>query len=486
MRKIEIMEDKLDILFKETFNDTVVSRVRLVPAGSGRKYYRISGRTHVAIGVESSLVDENRAFFAIDGQLRSKGLPVPKIIAVSDDQRHYILQDLGDTSLFDIIKNDCKSGYFRKETMELLIKVIALLPDIQYSCVENFDFSLCYPSPFFNRRTVFWDLNYFKYSFLKTSGLEFNEELLENDFESLASVLLSEPENNSITFMYRDFQSRNVMVLEGQPWFIDFQGGRRGPVEYDLASFLWQARTSYPDRIKNLLIDEYLDSLKKYRQVDADFFRTRLARFAVFRLIQVLGAYGFRGFFERKQQFISKVPQALAMLNKLLSEQVTEFSYLSGLIVQLLECPSFMPLQRSDEGGLTVRVGSFSYRKGIPIDPTGHGGGFVFDCRILENPGLFEEYKQLNGTDAPVISFFREKGETDKFLHSVYGLVVPAIEKYLSRGLSSLMVSFGCTGGQHRSVYCAELLVGYLRDVFNDRIDVKLSHRELEEMKNNL
>ncbi len=480
------MDNNLETLFRETFNENVISKVRLAPAGSSRKYYRIRGNTQVVVGVDSLSIEENRAFFAIGEQLKRKGIPVPEIIAKSENQSSYLLQDLGDTSLFDIIRNDCESGNFQKDSVELLEKVIALLPDIQYSFVDDFDFSICYPSEFFSRRSIFWDLNYFKYSFLKTSGIEFNEELLENDFEALASVLLSDQEDNrSINdnvFMYRDFQSRNIMILEGQPWFIDFQGGRRGPVEYDLASFIWQARTLYPDYIRERLINVYINSLKKYREVDIDHFRTRLARFSLFRLIQVLGAYGFRGKIEQKQQFLSKIPEALLILKNLFLVEVSEFKYLSSLINQLSELPQYSLKDNKicDNEKLTLRVWSFSYRKGIPLDSTANGGGFVFDCRALENPGLFEEYKQLNGRDEPVIRFFSEREEGAKFLHHVYKIVVSAVEKYLDRGYSNLMVSFGCTGGQHRSVYCAESLVAYLTELFNDRINVILSHRELK------
>ena len=451
---------------------------RLTAAGSNRVYYRFAladGRT--VVGVEGTNPDENRAFLTIGRHLRKAGLPVPQILAVSDCGMYYLLQDLGDESLFGLMESAREGGQYSPEQTALLEKVMRLLPDIQFRGGKGMDYSVCFPCQSFDRRSIFWDLNYFKYSFLKATGLEFHEARLEDDFERLASVLLADAPYD--TFMYRDFQARNVMVKDSEPWFIDFQGGRRGPVEYDVASFLWQARAAYPSALRNHLIDVYVESLGRYRKVDAAAFRKGLMHFVLFRTLQVLGAYGFRGYFERKQHFIESIPAAIGNLRDLLDAGVgsTEYPYLNEVLRGLVELPQFAPVKAADK--LTIRVMSFSYRKGgIPEDPSGNGGGFVFDCRAMHNPGKYEQYKKITGADAPVIEFLESQGEVQKYLDHVYGLVDPAVGRYLERGFSNLMVAFGCTGGQHRSLYCANHLAAHLKDKFGDRIRIVLEHRE--------
>lgn len=455
------------------------STVRLTAAGSNRVYYRYvlpSGGT--VVGVEGTNRDENTAFLSIGRHMRSAGLPVPGILAVSDSGMCYLLEDLGDDSLFGLLESARKSGTYSAEQTLLLDKVMSLLPDLQFKGGDGLDYSVCFPCESFDRRSIFWDLNYFKYSFLKATGLEFHEARLEDDFERLTSVLLADAPYD--TFMYRDFQARNVMVREGEPWFIDFQGGRRGPVEYDVASFLWQARAAYPTELREHLIDTYIGSLGRYRKVDAAAFRKGLMHFVMFRTLQVLGAYGFRGYFERKQHFIESIPGAIRNLKDLLDAGVgsIEYPYLVEVLRGLVSLPQFAPAQPAD-GKLTVRVMSFSYRKGgVPEDPSGNGGGFVFDCRAMQNPGRYEQYKKITGADAPVIEFLESRGEVQKYLENVYGLVDPAVSNYVERGFSNLMVAFGCTGGQHRSLYCANHLAAHLKDKFGDRIRIVLEHRE--------
>ena len=456
------------------------SVIRLTAAGSNRVYYRFclsDGRT--VVGVEGTNPDENRAFMTIGRHLRSVGLPVPEILAVSDSGMCYLLQDLGDESLFGQMESARESGSYDAGQVALLEKVMRLLPDLQFRGGDGMDYSVCFPCESFDRRSIFWDLNYFKYSFLKATGLEFHEAKLEDDFERLASVLLADAPYN--TFMYRDFQARNVMVLEGEPWFIDFQGGRCGPVEYDVASFLWQARAAYPAQLREHLIDEYIDSLGRYRKVDGKEFRRGLMHFVLFRTLQVLGAYGFRGYFERKQHFIQSIPAAICNLRELLDAGVGErdYPYLYGVLRALVELPQFTVAAVPADGKLTVRVMSFSYRKGgIPEDGSGNGGGFVFDCRAMHNPGRYEQYKGITGADAPVIEFLEAQGEVQRYLEHVYGLVDPAVERYVERGFLNLMVAFGCTGGQHRSLYCANHLAGHLKEKFGDKIHIVLEHRE--------
>ena len=456
------------------------SVIRLTAAGSNRVYYRFclsDGRT--VVGVEGTNPDENKAFMTIGRHLSSVGLPVPEILAVSDSGMCYLLQDLGDESLFGQMESARESGSYDAGQVALLEKVMRLLPDLQFKGGDGMDYSVCFPCEAFDRRSIFWDLNYFKYSFLKATGLEFHEARLEDDFERLADVLLADAPYN--TFMYRDFQARNVMVRDSEPWFIDFQGGRRGPVEYDVASFLWQARAAYPAQLREHLIDVYIDSFGRYRKVDGKEFRHGLMHFVLFRTLQVLGAYGFRGYFERKQHFIQSIPAAIVNLRELLDAGVGErdYPYLYGVLRALVELPQFTVAAVPADGKLTVRVMSFSYRKGgIPEDGSGNGGGFVFDCRAMHNPGRYEQYKGITGADAPVIEFLEAQGEVQPYLEHVYGLVDPAVERYVERGFLNLMVAFGCTGGQHRSLYCANHLAGHLKEKFGDKIHIVLEHRE--------
>lgn len=333
------------------------------------------------------------------------------------------------------------------------------------------DFSYCYPLAEFNRRSILWDLNYFKYCFLKTTGLEFQENLLEDDFEHMADAL---PQIQPQVFMYRDFQSRNVMLREGKPYFIDFQGGRKGPFYYDVASFLWQAKANYPDSLRQELIDEYLDALQPYHTIGKEQFLATLRHFVLFRTLQVLGAYGFRGYFEKKAHFIQSVPYAIENLRQLLETDFPEYPYLCLVLRKLTELPQFASVRNRRK--LTVRVMSFSYKKGIPEDPSGNGGGYVFDCRAVHNPGKYEQYKQLTGRDKPVIDFLEQDGEILRFLEHVDALVDAHVQRFLERGFTNLSICFGCTGGQHRSVYSAEHVARHLNEKFGVRI--QLIHRE--------
>lgn len=443
----------------------------LTPAGSNRRYFRLCADDLSVIGVVGTSQRENEAFFAIATQLCAKGLPVPEVYAISEDRQCYLQQDLGDVSLFDLLMEAQKRGQYDEPTIELLRQVMRLLPDVQWLGAQGFDFSQCYPSAELNRRGIQWDLHYFKYCFLKAAGLEFEEERLEDDFDRMAEILLADA---SDTFMYRDFQSRNVMIRDGRPWLIDFQGGRRGPVEYDLVSFLWQARARFTPEMRRVLIDEYLRSASRYRSFCRETFEQRLRYFVLFRTLQVLGAYGYRGYFEHKAHFVQSIPMAIDNLRDLLGEDFAELPYLTALLREMVALPLLASYKEPET--LTVRITSFSYKKGIPDDASGNGGGFVFDCRGIHNPGRYAEYKQLTGRDAPVIAFLDKEEPMQQFLGHVYGIVDYSVEKYLARGFKNLMVSFGCTGGQHRSVYSAEHLAAHLVEKYGVRI--MLNHRE--------
>lgn len=462
--------DILYKLYKDYTGVEPVSVDELPSSGSNRRYFRLNGPESL-IGVLGTCLQENEAFIYMSRHFREKGLNVPQVLAVSDDRMAYLQEDLGDTLLFKAIEKGRLTRSFSSDERELLVRTIKALPDIQFAGSVGLDFNYCYPSAQFDTRTILWDLNYFKYCFLKATGLEFSEDRLEDDFQAMAAVLLR---SQSGTFMYRDFQSRNVMIHDGKSWFIDFQGGRKGPFYYDVASFLWQAKANFPDSLRDELISEYIDSLKKYQYIDETYFREQLRHFVLFRTMQVLGAYGFRGYFEKKPHFMQSVPFAIANLRRLLETPYTEYPYLDSLLRELVGMKQFTDdLQRHS---LTVRVMSFAYKKGIPNDPSGNGGGFVFDCRAVNNPGKYERYKPFTGLDMPVIKFLEDDGEVTRFLDNCYNLVDATVTRYKERGFTNLMVCFGCTGGQHRSVYCAQHMAEHIHRLFN--VKVELVHRE--------
>lgn len=453
--------EQLSLLYASVFGAVPDDIVPLTGSASNRRYFRLTCHGRTCIGVIGVDGQENRAFVTIARHFRSKGINVPEVYAVSRDGLRYLQEDLGG----DMLSDNPSPG--------LLCRTMAALPKIQFEGAHGLDFSVCYPQPSFDRRMVMFDLNYFKYCFLKPSGLEFNEVLLQDDFERLADDLLQE---DSDTFLYRDFNARNVMVRDGQPYFIDFQGGRRGPIYYDVASFVWQARAGYSASMKDQLVDAYLTSLSEYRDIPREDFEAKLKLFVLFRLLQVLGAYGFRGWMEHKAAFVTSIPPAIASLKTLLDGQYGGYPYLMETLRRMTELPRFVDAAASD-GMLEVKVYSFSYKKGIPEDPSGNGGGYVFDCRSIHNPGRYDRYRNLTGRDKEVIRFLEDDGEIVRYLDHVYGVVDPHVETYRQRGFTSLTVSFGCTGGQHRSVYCAEHLARHLAIRFPD-IRVRLIHRE--------
>lgn len=445
-------------------------------SGSNRRYFRLLGNPTL-IGVSGESLEENRAFLYMAEHFKQKGLPVPAIYARSENGMFYLQEDLGDTLLFNAIEKGRQTSLFNEEEKELLRKTMRLLPAIQFAGADGMDFSYCYPQAEFNSRSILWDLNYFKYCFLKATGLDFQEDRLEDDFQKMSDVLLR---SSSATFLYRDFQSRNVMVKDGEPWLIDFQGGRKGPIYYDVASFLWQAKANYPDELRQELLHEYIQALRKYKPVDEVYFHAQLRHFVLFRTMQVLGAYGFRGYFEKKPHFIQSVPYAIENLRQLLKEPYPEYPYLTEVLKSLTELKQFADgLQKRK---LTVKVMSFAYKKGIPEDTTGNGGGYVFDCRAVNNPGKYERYKPFTGLDEPVIKFLEDDGEITTFLEHVYALVDASVKRYIERGFTNLSVCFGCTGGQHRSVYSAQHLAEHLNEKFG--VQVNLVHREQNIEKN--
>lgn len=476
--------EELSKLFEQYTGEKPTNITKLKGAGSNRTYYRLSKNDTQVIGVVGESLIENKAFVELAKHFASKVLPTPKVYKHSDDYQYYIQEDLGDVSLFDYCAQGIETGIFPDKEKNMLFKTIAFLPCMQFDGGQGLDFSNCYPQPEFDRNTVLWDLNYFKYCFLKTTGIDFLEPQLEVDFQQLASDLLEE---KSDTFLYRDFHARNVMIKDNEPYFIDFQGGRKGPIYYDVASFVWQAKANYPSHLREELVAHYLKELQKYQPTDELLFRNKLQLFVLFRTLQVLGAYGFRGYFEQKPHFLESIPFAINNLRDLLQHDFSNYPYLIELLQSLCDLPKFksathgvsssQPVsQQYDNTNLTVTINSFSYKKGIPEDESGNGGGYVFDCRGMHNPGRYEAYKQLTGLDKPVIDFLEKEGEIQGFLQSAYKLADAHIQDFLKRGFSHVMFSFGCTGGQHRSVYCAQHLAAYVADKYG--VKVKLNHRE--------
>ncbi len=481
---------------------------KLPGAGSNREYYRMTDHEgQTVVGCIGTSRDENHAFVYLTEHFCKRQLPVPKILAVSADELRYLQSDLGSISLFDAIRGGREAGgRYTLSEQELLKRTIRELPNIQIRGARELDFTHCYPQPAFNTDSVLFDLNYFKYCFLKATEIDFHELKLEADFRLLAKDLTTADDQQG--FLYRDFQARNVMLdAEGKPYFIDYQGGREGPYYYDLASFLWQASAKYPHKLRRELVYEYYNALKSYTEVPtAHRFVERLSLFVLFRQLQVLGAYGFRGYFERKQHFIQSIPPAMQNIRELLGERNFPYPYLTTLLDRLSKLPQFQQIEatasRADgykitdtnpykphpqdgpatfskydgKGPLVVRVYSFSYGKGIPDDESGNGGGYVFDCRSTHNPGRYEPYKQLTGLDEPVIRFLEDDGEILTFLDNIYRLADAHVRRYIQRGFTSLMFSFGCTGGQHRSVYSAQHLAEHIHQKFG--IEVRICHRE--------
>lgn len=468
--------DKNEIiqLFENQFKEEVDSFEMLPPSGSYREYCRLTNSNRTVIGAFNEDVKENTAFLTFTSHFRSKDLPVPEIYAVSSDLKKYLQTDLGNLTLFDFLSKTREQEGFSENIIAEYRKVLEVLPRIQIFGGMDLDFSVCYPREAFDKQSMMWDLNYFKYYFLKLAKIPFDEQELENDFQAFSDYLLSA---KSDYFLYRDFQSRNIMLKEGSVAFIDYQGGRKGALQYDLASLLYDGKADIRQEVRMLLYDYYVEELKKYIPVDAKEFASYFNGFVLIRIMQAMGAYGFRGFYEKKEHFLKSIPYAVKNLSYLLS--VINFPVKLPELLKVLEQLTKSELLKEIgqvKNELTVRVTSFSYKKGLPADPSGNGGGFIFDCRAINNPGRHLKYKTLTGKDVAVQEFLEQKSEMKLFLNSVKSIVDQSVKNYLERGFTHLSVSFGCTGGQHRSVYAAEKLTEYLKN--NYPVNVVLIHRE--------
>jgi len=468
------IKDQLISLFESHFKEEVTFFEQLPGSGSYREYARMKSSGHQVIGAFNQDVKENQAFLEFSAHFRNKSIPVPHIYAVSYDLRTYLQEDLGNTTLFDFLTKTRETEGFSIKIVEVYKKVLRELPKIQLVAGKDIDYSVCYPREAFDKQSMMWDLNYFKYYFLKLAKISFDEQALEDDFQNFSDYLLA-VDNNA--FLYRDFQSRNVMLKDGEVYFIDYQGGRKGALQYDLASLLYDAKANIPEAEREELLEFYLDELCQYKHVDREKFKSLFGGYVLIRIMQAMGAYGFRGFYEKKEHFLKSIPFALKNLEILLGRNTiqVQFPELFKVLKEITQSEFLKSISPVNDR-LTVRVSSFSYKRGIPADPSGNGGGFVFDCRAIHNPGKYLEYKHLTGKDPQVQEFLEEKSTMANFLAPVFSLVSNSVEVYSSRGFSHLSVSFGCTGGQHRSVYAAEKMAEYLKN--NYPVTVVLQHIE--------
>jgi aminoglycoside/choline kinase family phosphotransferase len=447
--------------------------------GSGRVIVRLGGRGSSAIGILGSVREENAAFLEFSKHFRRHGLPVPEVYEEDLNLGAYLEEDLGDITLFDFLGAHRSGDAIAPEAVEAYRKVVAVLPRFQVQAGRDLNYKVCYPRSSFDRQSIAWDLNYFKYYFLRLAGVPFNEQALELDFGRLTKFLLAAPRDY---FLYRDFQSRNVMLKDGQPYFLDYQGGRKGALQYDIASLLYDGKADLPAQLRQELLDDYLDRLGGFIDVKRDAFMEHYYAYVYVRILQALGAYGFRGFYERKAHFLQSVPYAMKNL-RWLAENVKLPIPLPALMEALNAMPGSEKLKglATPAEGLTVRVFSFSFHHSPPTDEKGHGGGFVFDARGLPNPGREERFRALTGRDEAVIDYLKQQPIVGEFLAHATALVDKTVTTYQQRGFESLMVSFGCTGGQHRSVYLAEQLAKHLRS--SNGLDVVVRHLELEKMR---
>jgi aminoglycoside/choline kinase family phosphotransferase len=443
--------------------------------GSGRKIIRLANEERSAIGVLYDVREENVAFLAFSRHFRGHGLPVPEIYEEDLDRGAYLEEDLGDTTLFEFLSQNRVGENITPRAAEVYRTVVALLPRFQIEAGRDLNYQVCYPRAVFDQQSIAWDLNYFKYYFLKLAGIPFNEQSLEDDFDHLTTFLLTADLDY---FLYRDFQSRNIMLLDGRPFFLDYQGGRKGALHYDIAALLFDAKADLPPHLREELLNCYIERLGHFG-IKREAFMHHYYAYVYVRVMQALGAYGFRGFYERKVHFLQSVPYALKNVRWLLQhvELPIELPTLMDAFTSMVASEKLQNLT-SRPTRLSVRIFSFSFGRGIPRDETGHGGGFVFDARSLPNPGREERFQALTGKDAPVIEYLNQQETVHQFLASAMSLIDSSVSNYQRRGFTSLMVSFGCTGGQHRSVYLAEQLAKRLSE--RNGVEVVLRHLELE------
>jgi len=470
----------LSTLFEEWANEAVQKIKTLPRSGSDRQYFRLHGTTHTAIGAYNPDERENRAFIGFTKHFYNKNIRVPEIYNEDLKQHIYLQQDLGDNTLFKQLQTARQENTFPDSVIPFYKKALSQLAFLQIEGGKDLNYDLCYPKATFDRQSILWDLNYFKYYFLKLTKTTFDEQALEDDFHRFADDLLA---TDSDYFLFRDFQSRNIMLHNDDLYFIDYQGGRRGALQYDIASLLWQAKADLPYSLREELLDFYIKTASQYIDIDNNIFIKKYYSFVLVRCLQVLGAYGFRGLYEKRAHFITSIPLALKNLTWLSEHApLPDLPMLKSALERMLKSDVVLefstPKPLPEKTNLTVSIKSFSYKRGIPDDTSGNGGGFVFDCRAIHNPGRYEPYKKLTGRDLPVQQFLLEKSDIQSFLNHIFSIVDSSVEMYMSRNFTHLAVNFGCTGGQHRSVYSADMLAKHLKGKYD--VNVQVEHLEQE------
>ena len=476
---MEKITEKVKALFNQFTNDPIQSIDKLQQAGSDRQYFRISTANKNYIATFGNNLRENQTFIYFSKVFSELQLTTPLVLAVNEDETIYLQEDAGSKSLLDILEEE---GY-TDAVYALYKKSLTELAKLQVKANQQIDYTKCLTNTEFGKQAIMADLLYFKYYFLDTLAAPYDKQKLIEDFEALSNYL-SHTEYRY--FMFRDFQSRNIMVSDKREiTFIDYQGGMKGAPQYDVASLLWQAKANLPDDWKQNLLEDYIDAFEiiSGEPVNRDIFRSQYNGYVLIRLLQVLGAYGFRGLFERKAHFLTSIPLALQNLKEFTQQHnpgiaVPEFKKILALCTSDEIISRFTTVQATPETPLEVHINSFSYKKGIPVDESENGGGFVFDMRGILNPGRFEEYKKLSGLDKPVKDFLEQKTEMPVFLNSMFTIVDINVTDYINRDFKSLMVNFGCTGGQHRSVYAAEALGRHLKNKFKVKVHLHHTNRE--------
>jgi aminoglycoside/choline kinase family phosphotransferase len=469
----------ISALYKQ-WKGTRPASVDLLPqSGSERRYFRLHGTDSTVIGTYGANVRENETFIYFSNHFRNKKLAVPEILTISEDKQFYLQDDFGDVSLLNHLE---KKG-FTQEVYDLFKKSLEELSRLQVLGDDGLDYTNCLTNKEFGKQAIMADLLYFKYYFLDALRKPYDKQKLIDDFEALSNYLTH---TEYKYFMFRDFQSRNIMVTEGSAvHFIDYQGGMKGAPQYDVASMLWQARANLPDDWKNNLLEDYMNTFEATinQSIDRTIFKSQYNGYVLIRLLQVLGAYGFRGLFERKAQFLTSIPLALQNLKEFFEHQsvgisVPEFRKVLDICVADEIIQQFTPTQATDKTPLLIKIRSFSYRKQIPQDDSGNGGGFIFDCRGILNPGRIESMKMQTGRDKEVKDFLEQQTKMPEFLNSVFDIVDITVEEYIKRDFESLLICFGCTGGQHRSVYAADAMARHLKNKF--KVKIELLHIEQE------
>jgi aminoglycoside/choline kinase family phosphotransferase len=478
--------DKLKNLY-ESFSEITIDRISTLPlSGSDRRYFRfLDSKNKSVLAVYNCNIAENEAYFYFSSKLKEIGIKVPELLLIADERTHYLIEDLGDNSLLQFLENDRKiNGHIGENIINLYKKALKSLAVMQLEVDEIIDYSHCFQSKEFDKKTMLADCNLFKYWYLFPTQTAFEELALERDFEQLCEFLYKPDEFH---FMYRDFQARNIMVKDNEVYFIDFQGGRKGPLQYDIASLLFQAKAQLPENLRENLLDYYLDCLEEHKEIDRIEFKKYYYGYVLLRCLQVLGAYGFKGFFQRKEHFLQSITYALKNLEHWLSSAPfqLELPELRRVLTSITERNSIFPekenFETASQKTLKLHIRSFSYKRGLPEDLSeGHGQGYIFDCRILHNPGRYESFKTQSGLDRDVIEFLEREGEMHQFLKPVLTILEMAIDKYLNRNFEYLGINFGCTGGQHRSVYAAEAVARMLQEKYSNRVNILLDHRESE------